>query len=195
MTSWCESNAESATFLAIRPPDPITDRIVALQGACGASTFYPHITVKAQPGLAEPDRWLPALQAGLARVSPFEVRLGPPTWFGSTIVYLSVRSAGIVELHHRILALLDRAGISERFEYDGEAFVAHLTLGADFAGADSRCLRSLATGAAELSFPSFVVDRVWAFHRSGDNQDYTPWRAFPFGAEPLATTYNDRHED
>ncbi|MBO0885613.1 MAG: 2'-5' RNA ligase family protein [Mycobacterium sp.] len=182
MTSWNEADARAATFLAITPPDEVCDALASLQRCCGlAADMAPHITVKAQPGLNEPERWLPAVTAGLTGHRPFEVTLGLPRWFGAGIVYLSVAGDAVPVLHRLILSCLNDAGIEECFEYEGAGYVPHLTLGALFAGARPEQLRLLAEKAATLSFPRFSVDRIWAFHRADEDSAYTPWHQLRIG--------------
>ncbi len=181
-SSWNESDARAATFLAIRPPADVSDTLLAVQRRCGLSVdTAPHITVKAQPGLNDPENWLPAVAAGLSAHQRFEASLGAPRWFGAGIVYLSVAGDAILTLHRLILSCLADAGIHERFEYDGDEYVPHLTVGATFAGARPEQLHAIADELAALSFPPFSVETIWAFHRADHNVAYTPTHQIPIG--------------
>jgi 2'-5' RNA ligase len=138
------SSSRSASFLAIVPPIAQVEVIQSVQRKCGIETdVSPHITVKAQPGLQRPDSWRKALRLALLAVRPFQLALGPVGWFGSEILYLSVAGEAVVDLHRRILDCLEQAGVNERFEYDGEEFVPHLTVGAPWVTAHDRGLDEL----------------------------------------------------
>ncbi len=98
------------------------------------------------------------------------------------IVYLEV-SGPIVQLHWTVLRAVESAGAGERFEYDGESYVPHLTLGAEFAGASVEQLKAIASGARDLCGVCFTVGEVVEFHRSSATGAYIPTTRFPLGAK------------
>jgi hypothetical protein len=114
------------------------------------------------------------MKAALARVPAFEMTLGPPAWFGADLLFLAVRSDAVIGLHQEILACLARAGIAERWEYDGDVYEPHLTLAATFAGATPGQLQALAKDAARLEPPQFKVEKLWVFHRPHFKAEYEP---------------------
>lgn len=125
---WSESDASSASFLAIVPPIGHVQGIESVQRNYGIQTdVSSHLTVKAQPGLQRPETWRAPLTAALRMLRPFALELGSVGWFGREILYLSVVGGTVVDLHWRVLECLQRVGVDERFEYDGEDFVPHLT--------------------------------------------------------------------
>lgn len=178
--AWSESDASSASFLAIVPPIEHVGAIESAQRTCGVQTdISPHITVKAQPGLRQPgEAWREPLAVALHTVRPFDLELGPVGWFGREILYLSVAGETILELHRRILDCLELAGVDERFEYDGEKFVPHLTVGAPWFTADDRRFAGLQTAVELLELPPFTVTEIIEFHRSGFAEPYRPLGAF-----------------
>ena len=176
---WSESTASSASFLAIVPPIEHVGAIESAQRTCWVQTdISPHVTVKAQPGLRQPEAWREPLDVALQTVRPFEIELGPVGWFGREILYMSVAGSAVVDLHWLILGCLERAGIEERFEYDGETFVPHLTVGAPWVTADDRRLDDLQTALELLELPPFTVTEIIEFHRSGFAEPYRPLGAF-----------------
>jgi 2'-5' RNA ligase len=180
--AWNEDAAESASFLAVVPPTAIITEIQQLQTAAGLDTaVLPHITVKAQPGLQEPTRWTAAVRRAVAAVRPFPIQLGPIDWFGREILFLKVRAEEVDHLHSTILEALARVGLTERFEYDGDAFVPHLTLGAVFAGATRLQLETVARAADARVWRSFAVDTVVEFHRGARDELYEPRDQFVLG--------------
>lgn len=93
----------------------MAQEVAELQARCGIEpSVLPHVTVKAQPGLEDPDLWEPAVAAVTAATSPFDVQLGPTGSFGDGIVFLSVESPALIQLPGRILeALGDQASPSD----------------------------------------------------------------------------------
>ena len=66
------------------------------------------------------------------------------------------------------------------FEYDGDGYEPHVTLGAEFAGATARQLRELAHLFAGRRF-TFTVDSVLEFRRTERGGIYGPFSNFVLG--------------
>jgi 2'-5' RNA ligase len=180
VTAWDEAMARVAYFIAITPPAEHCARIQQALTEVGiVSPFTPHVTVKSQPGLADPATWLDAVEAVVAEAPSFEMALGGPKWFGSDIVYLSVDQTHVVHVHHRILGALATAGISEFFEYDGPGYIPHLTLAATFAGHTPEQLASIASNSAGWRSDPFQVEKVSVFRRADWDEPYAAWRNLP----------------
>jgi 2'-5' RNA ligase len=179
--SWSEDDADAASFLAVVPPDSVGSEIVELQRRAGVDVdVVPHVTVKAQPGLEHPDRWRPRVRAALAEIEPFEISLLGVSWFGSGIVYLAV-SSPIVELHRVVLAAVESVSTTPGFEYEGNAYVPHLTIAADFAGATPDQLRSVSELAGARQWAGFTVDAVHELRRSSPTERYLIVERVPLG--------------
>lgn len=176
---WREDEHESASFLAVVPPRVIVDKIADLQRIHGvADAFVAHITVKGQPGLGHRHRWVDHVRSALDSEPPFRVRFVGVDSFGDDIVFLRPAGDELHRLHHRILGALDSTEIGERWEYDGDAFEPHLTLGAAFAGADRDTLRALSRAAARLDLVPFEVTEVIEFHRPARGAAYAAVERF-----------------
>lgn len=176
--SWSEQQAETASFLAVVPPPETAERIQDLRGEVGVDTaVLPHITIKAEPGLGDVDVWRPVVRDAVSRRPSFDISLTVVGWFGLGIVYLAV-SPEIVDLHWMVLSAVESVVDGERFEYDGDAYVPHLTLGAEFAGATRSQLDALANRAQEFNGASFTVDSVVEFHRASHGETYVPVNRF-----------------
>ena len=182
---WSESDAPSASFLAIVPPIGHIEAIESTQRKCGIKTdVSPHVTVKAQPGLQRPELWRGPLAVALRMLRPLALKFGPVGWFGHEILYLSVVGEMVVDLHWRILDCLEQAGVDEPFEYDGEEFVPHLTVGAPWVSADDSPLDELEAAVELLELPPFTVTEITEFHRSGLGEPYRPLGAFKLLGTP-----------
>lgn len=171
---WSEAQADAASFIAVVPPEPITSDILGLRRTVGLDTaVLPHVTVKAQPNLGSPALWRPAVRDALAAIAPFDVTLGDVDWFGDGIVFLNV-SDEVVRLHRVVLDAIEAVGQGDRFEYEGDTYVPHLTLGAAFVGETPEQLRQIAEAASGMLWPSFRVHEVVEFRRERRGQKYMP---------------------
>jgi 2'-5' RNA ligase len=178
-TSWVEESAAIASFLAVVPQQSVADSIERLQASAGvALTVAPHVTFKAQPGLDPAGDWRTAVAATIGQFPSFEFSLGPVGWFGDDVLFLHAQSAALVRLHLAILKCLERIGITQRYEYEGGAFVPHLTLGAAFAGATREQLEQLAASAAGCRWARVPVATVVEFHRGSSTDPYRPTNRF-----------------
>ena len=72
----------------------------------------------------------------------------------------------------------NRWSSDDRFEYDGNGYVPHLTLGATFAGATAKQLLELEREAGAFIGGSFGVSAVFEFHRATPTDPYRPLNEF-----------------
>ena len=180
---WSEGQVDAASFLAVVPPASISREITGLRRGLGLDTaVLPHVTVKAQPNLGSPALWRPAVRDALKGVAPFSITLGDVDWFGDGIVFLKV-SDEVVPLHRVVLAAVETAVQGDRFEYEGDAYVPHLTLGATFLGERPAQLRRIAVAASGRHWPAFRVQGIVEFRRERRDQQYMPITTYALGAK------------
>lgn len=65
----------------------------------------PHITVKAQGGLSIDEKWLSTVNDVCKKFPSFKVELNESKFFGDSVLFLSVKSYQVYELHN-VLPLL-----------------------------------------------------------------------------------------
>ncbi|ACQ71566.1 2'-5' RNA ligase family protein [Exiguobacterium sp. AT1b] len=128
----------------------------------------PHITLKAQGGLTSDERWIEKVRTVCKHFKPFQVSLGKPKYFGDNILYLSVKSNDLVNLHQEMLQKLapPKHIITQYFE--GDEYVPHLTLGTEYVSRDfteglSKVdLKEMEKLANEIlvPFPNFEVNSI-----------------------------------
>ena len=91
-------------FIGIVAPDDYTARIEQFQRRWMRKLgVEPHITLKAQGGLTPDQTWIAKVQRECVGVKPFRVTIGQPKYFGDSILYLSVYSAALSDLHEKIV--------------------------------------------------------------------------------------------
>ncbi len=167
-------------FIGIVPPDEYRERIVAFQkrwegnGLC--DVVEPHITVKAQSGLATDMAWLPIIRTICASFPRFRVSISVPASFDGVVTYLSVDSDRIRELHQRLVDAVSPAPelIAEYRELAG--YVPHLTLGQTHWGMTEAELSEMKVSALGglAPFPTFEVEYVRVY-RKIDKHAYAPY--------------------
>ena len=147
----------------------------------------PHITLKAQGGLTSNKAWLPKVQRICADLKPFRISIGEPKDFGENILYLSVNSAALHDLHQKIVQAIAPSEdlIKQYFELD--AYVPHLTLGKEQYG------RNISTGLSkkeikdmaqlanvELApFPEFEVNFIRIYALNIEKHQYEKYVDIP----------------
>ncbi len=117
-------------FIGIVPPEEQMRKIEHFQSRWVSFIgVEPHITLKAQGGLSPDEKWIDAVKKICADFKPFELSLENPMYFGENILYLSVHSNHLHNLHQKLVRAISPSNdlIKQYFELDD--FVPHLTLG------------------------------------------------------------------
>ena len=148
-------------FVAIRPPRPIRDRLLAAMGGVSGARWQTddqlHLTLRF---IGEVDRHLAMdVHAALAgvRQAPFEIALAGRGLFEArgrpATIWVGLQPLEALKtLHNKIDRALSRVGVSP----DTRAFAPHITLGRLKGG--GRQLGGLLEQADPLSSPPFTVD-------------------------------------
>ena len=138
------------------------------------SLVEPHITLKAQGGLTSDERWIETLQNVCKNFNSFQVSLGKPMYFGEHILYLSVYSHKIRDLHEKIIHEISPSPELIKQYFELEHFVPHLTLGKVQYGLSKQELKDMEKLAEnELTpYPNFSVKFIRIYHLNLDKHKY-----------------------
>ena len=172
------SQERGRTYLAVLPSEETGEQLSNLARRHGVDLAVPHVTVKAPPGLGGGAPWRPVAEEALARVPPFELRLGPPDWFAGRVLVLTVEAPQIRDLHLALVSALDEIGVTMT-DTEGAGYQPHLTLGIARRVESLPRLRDLADAARRLQLAPTPVDAVWAMHRDDPLEPYRRWFAMP----------------
>lgn len=177
-------------FIGIVPPEEYLTRVVQFQRKWIRELgVEPHITLKAQGGLTPDKTWINKVQRVCENFKPFQVSLGKPMYFGDNILYLSIHSNVLHQLHHKIVQEISPSEelIKQYFELD--AFVPHLTLGKEQYGGNISTglskkelheMESLAD--IELSpYPEFEVNFIRVYELNHEKQRYEKYLDITLG--------------
>lgn len=162
-------------FIGIVPPEDYKKRIITCQKQWEhnqlTNVSEPHITVKAQGGLTSDESWINKVTFVCDRFPKFNVSLHGPKYFGDCVLYLSVHSEKIYELHRHIVNAIspNQDLIKKYMEYDD--YVPHLTLGQTNFGLTSTDLKEMEANAnRELSpYPTFEVNFLRVYQEIEEN--------------------------
>ncbi|PHF35220.1 2'-5' RNA ligase [Bacillus pseudomycoides] len=168
-------------FIGIVPPKEYLERIEHFQSRwVNYLGVEPHITLKAQSGLTPDKKWIDKVQKVCRNFKPFQVSLDKPMYFGDNILYLSVNSNDLHDLHQKIVQEISPSEelIKRYFELD--AFVPHLTLGKEqYSGNISTELsKKELKGMEELvdkeltPYPNFEVNFIRIYELNIEKQRY-----------------------
>ncbi|KRF21733.1 2'-5' RNA ligase family protein [Paenibacillus sp. Soil787] len=153
-------------FIGVVPPLEYMEKIICFQKNWKSNgvinVVEPHITLKAQGGLTPDIRWLGDLEKLCREISPFRIILTEPKFFGDYVVYLSMQSEELYQLHNKIVKLINPSNELIKKYFELQDFVPHLTLGKTFFGMSSNELNEMAIEARRLltPYPTFVVDQI-----------------------------------
>jgi 2'-5' RNA ligase len=167
-------------FIGIVPPEEYKKKITKLQrqwkNHALPDVVEPHITIKAQGGLTAKKDWQREVEKVCGDTAPFKLKLNKPAFFGDSVLFLSVKSKEIYELHQKIVDAVSPGKhlINKYMELD--EYVPHLTLGQTHWGLSSEELKDMAkVTEVELSpYPTFEVDFLRVYQKIEPNK-YTKY--------------------
>ncbi|MCM3737069.1 2'-5' RNA ligase family protein [Bacillus cytotoxicus] len=163
-------------FIGIVPSDEYKEKIFKVQQRLENNLLVdvvePHITVKAQGGLTADLEWIEKLKKICANFPVFNISLNQPMFFGESVLFLSVTSEKIFELHQKIVKAIspDSELIKKYMELDN--YVPHLTMGQTAFGLSSKDLKVMAKIIEkELSpYPTFEVSFIRIYQEKETNK-------------------------
>lgn len=153
-------------FIGIITPTEYQQRIVKFQKRWTNNPLpgvvEPHVTLKAQGGLTEDLSWVDNVKDICSRYPSFKLSISEPRFFGKDILYLSVESPELLDLHKQLVDAVSpsRELIKQYFESDD--FTGHLTLGKTHHGLTELELQEMKIEAEKslIPFPTFDVKFV-----------------------------------
>lgn len=153
-------------FIGIINPIEYQQRIVEFQKRWVNNPLpgmvEPHVTLKAQGGLTEDLSWVDSVKDICSRFPCYQLTISEPRFFGKDILYLSVESPELFELHKQLVNAVSPSSelIKQYFELND--FTGHLTLAKTYYGLTESELQDMKIEAesALSPFPTFEVKFV-----------------------------------
>lgn len=172
-------------FIGIVPPQKEMTKLRDFRNQWPANRIdkmaEPHITLKAQGGLTADEDWLDDVKQAAAEFPAFQIQLGEPRFFGEDILYLSMDSPELEQLHR---VLVERVGITpEHIEqyYEMDQFLAHMTLAKTTYGLSREELSEMAGAVAQQLEPNppFDVESIRLYRKAASQDGYSKYLDIP----------------
>jgi 2'-5' RNA ligase len=166
-------------FIGIVPPEEYLEQIEHFQRRwINHLSVEPHITVKAQGGLTPDKRWITQVKNVCESFQPFQVSLDKPMYFGEHILYLSVTSKDLQELHQQLVREISPSDALIRQYFELDDFLPHLTLGMMLSKQELNDMEKLAD--KELRpYPTFDVKFIRIYELNNEKQTYDRYLDIP----------------
>lgn len=180
-------------FIGIVPPENELNKLKEFRNQWAANRIddmvEPHITLKAQGGLTADESWLEGVKRAASEFPAFRIQMGEPRFFGEDILYLSVDSPELEQLHR---VLVETVGITpehidQYFEMD--QFLAHMTLAKTAYGLSRDELREMAAAAAQqlTPNPAFEVESIRVYRKAASQDGYAAYLDLPLKSKVMST--------
>ncbi|MDB5254507.1 MAG: 2-5 ligase [Parcubacteria group bacterium] len=163
-------------FIGIVPPLSTKERIAGFQKSFPSNKVpyftEPHITLKAPNGLTEDKSWLAKVMTIIGNHPRFSIKLSGLDGFEDRVLFLNPEfSQGLIDLHMKLVTLLNLDLEEQKKFYEGSLYHPHLTLGETTWGGMSLEELKEMKKKAEFEFytiPSFQVDSVRVYQKEND---------------------------
>jgi 2'-5' RNA ligase len=177
-------------IIFIVPPLDIEERIFKFQKSFPSNKvpyFYqPHITLKAPSGLSEDMAWLERVKILVGNHVPFEIKFKGLGEFDDRVLFLKpVFSDGLMDLHNKLITLLNPSTEARGKFFEGSLYNPHLTLGETTWGGMTTEELGAMKNKAETEFRtvmSFPVTFVRVYQKQTDDGIYQKFVDIPLKA-------------
>ncbi|MGV2876130.1 nucleotidyltransferase [Macrococcus capreoli] len=167
-------------FIGILPPEPLYNKIINIQKKyISRLGVEPHITLKAQSGLSENEKWISKVENIISNFNTFKVNINDISYFGEVVLFIEVNSSNLTLLHNKLIESLEINSEEQKKYFEGKDFVGHITvakttypsnLSSDVLSSDQ-----LKVIEKELSnvkkTESFIVEDVWIFKKINNSYE------------------------
>ncbi|MBS7563210.1 2'-5' RNA ligase family protein [Mucilaginibacter sp. Bleaf8] len=170
-------------FAGIIPPQDIADSILAIQRPYGDNRLEPHITLRPPVTPADTNKWLSAVTNIAANYQPFQIQLSGTGRFGKGVLFISIESAPLHELHTALvpaLELFEPTSTAHKFEQ----YHPHMTLGRAWCGFTPdafRQMQALADDYMASGSITFEATHIRIYQKPDDQGRFQPYRDIPLG--------------
>lgn len=165
-------------FVGIVPPLNIYEHLQKIQTKFGDNRLEPHITVRPPVSLHSIEQWVQTVKNICETIKPFDIQLPGTGFFGDRVLFVSVQSPGLNELHNQLIPALKLFEREEINKGNGD-FYPHLTLGrkwCGFTGDDFTAMKQLADNYLQNGNISFKVTQVRIYYKPGNHGRFETYR-------------------
>jgi 2'-5' RNA ligase len=166
-------------FIGIVPPDDYKEQIASFRNQWASNRLRdvvePHITVKAQSGLAEDMGWLENVRKTCSSFQSFQLTLSEPATFVTAVTFLSIESTEVYDLHKRLMDTVSPSPELIKLYLESDRYHPHLTLGQTYWGMIETEIEEMKIAARDalVPFPTFDVMYVRVY-KEAEPSRYVP---------------------
>jgi 2'-5' RNA ligase len=162
-------------FLGVSIPKNYKNKIEMLRAQFRFFTTEPHITLVPPPALPDEDDFIKNVIDVCKKTEPFDVKLNSLGQFGNRVLFVSVDSPGLIDLHNKIY---DNLGLEE----EKRGYTPHLTL------VKQRPKRPVEIDiirkrAETKLIPAieYTLDSITVYYQPKEHSIYVPYMEIPLG--------------
>ena len=160
-------------FIGVSIPKSYKNKIEMLRAEFRFFTTEPHITLVPPPALPDEDDFVEEVVDACKTIAPFDIRLNNLDQFGNRVLYVSVDSPGLIDLHKK---LYENLGLQQ----ERRGFTPHLTLvkqrprrPVDIAAIRKRAEIKL------IPALEYTLNSVTVYHQPKERSIYVPYMEIP----------------
>lgn len=161
-------------FIGALIPKIYKNKIEMLRAEIRFFTTEPHITLVPPPALPDDDSFIEKVVEVCKEIEPFNVKLNNLDQFGNRVLYVSVNSPELVNLHKKIYEILD-------LQEEKRDYTPHLTI------VKQRPKRpvdldSIRKRAEIKIIPTldYTLNSIIVYHQPKEHSIYIPYMEIPF---------------
>lgn len=162
-------------FIGAPIPKIYKNKIEMLRAEFRFFSTEPHITLVPPPALPDEDVFIDRVIEVCQATQPFKVRLNKLDQFGSRVLYVSVDSPGLLDLHKKLYENLN-------LQHEKRGFTPHLTLVKQRPKrpVDIEKIRKRAETKL-ISPPEYTLSSIVVYHQAKEGSIYLPYMEIPLG--------------
>lgn len=170
----------SEYFIGIVPPQPLYNSIINVQKKyISRLGIEPHVTLKAQSGLTEDEKWIEEVKNIISNFKQFKVDIKGSSYFGSIVLFIAVGSSELDNLHNSLINTLNISHEQQKKYFEGPDFIGHITVGKTTypSNLSSNTLTTEQLDEMEkeitknIKLDSFLVDEVWIYKKVNNSYE------------------------
>ncbi|WP_342647870.1 2'-5' RNA ligase family protein [Mucilaginibacter sp. CSA2-8R] len=165
-------------FVGVVPPPGIYEQLQHIQTQFGDNRLEPHVTIRPPVTVLHLAPWVQAIEDICATVEPFGIQLPGTGFFGDRVLFVSVQSPGLTQLHNLFIPAL-QIFEKEEISKNEAAFHPHLTLGRKWCGFttdDFAAMKLLVDEYLQASFVWFTVTQIRIYYKPDNHGRFETYR-------------------
>lgn len=162
-------------FIGAPIPKNYKNKIEIFRAEFRFFTTEPHITLVPPPALPDEDVFIENIAEICKKTEPFKIKLGGLEQFGSRVLYVSVHSPDLINLHKQIYEGLN-------LQQEKRGFTPHLTI------VKQRLKRAIDVDKIRkraetklIPYPSYTLKSIIIYYQPKEHSIYVPYMEIPLG--------------